>query len=90
MLAERLELETGRCALPHCASDRNRRLAERAPGAPPAPGMRWIPGRTFRTGSEDFYPEERPVRSVSVDVFWMDETPITATISGASSASTAT
>ena len=23
--------------------------------------MRWIPGGTFRMGSEDFYPEERPV-----------------------------
>ena len=29
-------------------------------------------------GSEDFYPEERPVRRVSVDGFWMDETPVTA------------
>jgi formylglycine-generating enzyme required for sulfatase activity len=40
--------------------------------------MRWIPGRTFLMGSEDFYPEERPVHSVSVDGFWMDETPVTA------------
>ena len=29
-------------------------------------------------GSEDFYPEERPVHSVGVDGFWMDETPVTA------------
>ena len=29
-------------------------------------------------GSEDFYPEERPVHRVSVDGFWMDETPVTA------------
>jgi sulfatase modifying factor 1 len=30
-------------------------------------------------GSEDFYPEERPVHSVAVDGFWMDEHPVTAT-----------
>src|SRR6266516_1670518 len=46
--------------------------ATETPGSPPHPGMTWIPGRTFRMGSEDFYPEERPVREVSVDGFWMD------------------
>ena len=40
-------------------------------------GMRWIPGGTFAMGSEDFYPEERPVRSVAVDGVWMDEQPVT-------------
>src|SRR5579864_8139345 len=35
-------------------------------------GMTWIPGGTFRMGSEDFYPEERPVHEVTVDGFWMD------------------
>jgi formylglycine-generating enzyme len=29
-------------------------------------------------GSEAFYPEERPVRHVEVDGFWMDEHPVTA------------
>jgi formylglycine-generating enzyme required for sulfatase activity len=29
-------------------------------------------------GSEDFYPEERPVHRVEVDGFWMDERPVTA------------
>ena len=29
-------------------------------------------------GSEDFYPEERPVRRVDVDGFWIDEHPVTA------------
>jgi sulfatase modifying factor 1 len=48
------------------------------PGPPPAEGMRWIPGGTFRMGSEDFYPEERPVHEVSVDGFWMDQHPVTA------------
>lgn len=39
--------------------------------------MRLIRGGTFRMGSEDFYPEEAPVRSVTVGDFWMDETPVT-------------
>jgi formylglycine-generating enzyme len=30
-------------------------------------------------GSEDFYPEEGPVHRVTVDGFWMDEKPVTAT-----------
>ena len=46
-------------------------------GEPPAPGMHWIPGATFAMGSEDFYPEERPVHGVRVDGFWMDEHPVT-------------
>ncbi len=49
-----------------------------APDAPPAENLRWIPGGTFLMGSEDFYPEERPVRSVTVEGFWMDEHPVTA------------
>jgi formylglycine-generating enzyme len=40
--------------------------------------MRWVPEGTFRMGSEAFYPEERPVHTVSVDGFWMDEAPVTA------------
>jgi formylglycine-generating enzyme required for sulfatase activity len=40
--------------------------------------MRWVPGGSFLMGSEDFYPEERPVRRVAVDGFWMDEKPVTA------------
>jgi formylglycine-generating enzyme required for sulfatase activity len=39
--------------------------------------MRWVPGGPFLMGSEDFYPEERPVRTVEVDGFWMDEHPVT-------------
>ena len=39
--------------------------------------MVWIPGGTFRMGSEDFYPEERPVHDVTVDGFWMDRHAVT-------------
>ncbi len=47
-------------------------------GPAPADGMRWVPGATFSMGSEDFYPEERPVHQVGVDGFWIDESPVTA------------
>jgi formylglycine-generating enzyme required for sulfatase activity len=39
--------------------------------------MAWVPGGTFRMGSNDFYPEEAPAHDVSVDSFWMDEHPVT-------------
>ena len=39
--------------------------------------MAWIPGGTFLMGSDDWYPEERPVHPVSVDPFWMDEHQVT-------------
>jgi sulfatase modifying factor 1 len=40
--------------------------------------MTWIPGGEFLMGSESFYPEERPVRRITVEGFWMDERPVTA------------
>jgi formylglycine-generating enzyme len=40
--------------------------------------MVWVPGGSFLMGSEDFYPEERPVRRVEVDGFWIDRYPVTA------------
>jgi formylglycine-generating enzyme len=36
-----------------------------------------VPGGVFLMGSADFYPEERPVRRVEVDAFWMDDHPVT-------------
>src|SRR5207342_3239696 len=36
-----------------------------------------LPAGTFRMGSDSFYPEERPVREVSVDGFWIDRHPVT-------------
>jgi formylglycine-generating enzyme required for sulfatase activity len=43
------------------------------PGRPPAKDMRWVPGGAFLMGADDFYPEERPVREVVVDGYWMDD-----------------
>jgi formylglycine-generating enzyme len=39
--------------------------------------MTWVPGGSFLMGSEDFYPEERPVRRAEVGGFWMDDHPVT-------------
>lgn len=47
------------------------------PGPPPAKDMVWIPGGTFLMGSNDYYPEEAPVRPVSVEGFWIDARPVT-------------
>jgi sulfatase modifying factor 1 len=45
--------------------------------AAPPKNMLWMPGGEFQMGSENFYPEERPVRRVAVDGFWIDEHPVT-------------
>jgi len=41
--------------------------------------MVWIPGGTFQMGSNEHYPEEAPVRSVTVGGFWMDAHVVTNT-----------
>jgi formylglycine-generating enzyme len=40
-------------------------------------GMIWIPGGTFRMGSDKHYPEEAPAHRVKVDGFWIDRDPVT-------------
>jgi formylglycine-generating enzyme required for sulfatase activity len=39
--------------------------------------MVWVPGGTFRMGSDRHYPEEAPTHRVTVDGFWMDRVPVT-------------
>jgi formylglycine-generating enzyme required for sulfatase activity len=47
------------------------------PGRVPHKNMVWVPGGAFLMGSNDFYPEERPIHCVTVDGFWMDEHAVT-------------
>ena len=44
---------------------------------PPAPEMVWIPGGTFRMGSNDHYSEEAPAHNVTVGEFWIDQYTVT-------------
>ena len=37
----------------------------------------WIPGGSYRMGSDVHYPEEAPARQVKVDGFWIDRLPVT-------------
>jgi sulfatase modifying factor 1 len=39
--------------------------------------MAWIDGGTFLMGSDDGYPEEGPVRRMTVRGFWIDHHPVT-------------
>lgn len=39
--------------------------------------MQLVDGAQFTMGSDQFYEEERPARSVRVDPFWIDEMPVT-------------
>ncbi|MEQ8268105.1 MAG: formylglycine-generating enzyme family protein [Parvibaculum sp.] len=47
-----------------------------AADASPHPGMVWIAGGSFTMG-DTLYPEERPLREIAVDGFWMDRTEVT-------------
>src|SRR5450755_3507100 len=48
-----------------------------AADAPHAGDVVWIPGGTFRMGSDKHYPEEAPVHTVRVNGLWIDRTPVT-------------
>ena len=52
------------------------KLAAQSTTEAPA-GMAWIQGGSFLMGSDDFYAEERPVRRVEVEGFWIDTHPVT-------------
>jgi formylglycine-generating enzyme required for sulfatase activity len=39
--------------------------------------MVWVPGGTFRIGSDTHYAEEAPAHQVAVDGFWIDVAPVT-------------
>ncbi len=39
--------------------------------------MIWVAGGEFEMGSNDFYPDEGPMRKVSVDGFWIEPRPVT-------------
>jgi len=47
------------------------------PDDPARTDMVWIPGRTFRMGSDSHYPEEAPSRFAALDGFWIDARPVT-------------
>ena len=47
-------------------------LQESGTRRPATDGMVFIPGGTFRMGSDRHYPEEAPVHRVTVGGFWMD------------------
>ena len=51
--------------------------AASASGRRSCPDMVAIPGGSFRMGSDRHYPEEAPVRRVTVAPFWIDRTPVT-------------
>jgi formylglycine-generating enzyme required for sulfatase activity len=42
---------------------------------PSYPDMVWLPGGTYRMGSDKHYREEAPAHHVAVSSFWIDRTP---------------
>ncbi len=52
-------------------------LAFESDPAPAPQDLVWIPGGTFRMGSDHHYVEEAPAHHVTVDGFWIDRTPVT-------------
>ena len=61
----------------HVTKLKEQQLAGLARDNPPGGTMVWIPGGTFRMGSDHHYPEEAPAHGVTVSGFWIDRTPVT-------------
>ena len=54
------------------------RINTTPPPGPAPEGMVWVPGGTFYMGCPDCHmPDTLPVHLVTVDGFWMDQTPVT-------------
>ena len=51
--------------------------SDKPPGKPRFENTVWIPGGTFKMGSDNHYPEEAPAHLVTVEGFWMDQYTIT-------------
>jgi len=51
--------------------------SELASGASSPDGMVWVPGGTFRMGSDNHYAEEAPAHNVTVGAFWMKRCAVT-------------
>ncbi|MDO9126674.1 MAG: SUMF1/EgtB/PvdO family nonheme iron enzyme, partial [Parvibaculum sp.] len=68
-------LRGGREAARHSAAERMQCLPVVTDGSPRS-GMVWVAGGVLTMG-DTFYPEEGPLREVSVDGFWMDRTEVT-------------
>ncbi len=70
-------LWTGSGAQPAPQGMRERTTCAMPAEAPtnPHPGMRWVPGGSFDFG-DTLYPEEQPLRRVSVEGFWIDRTEV--------------
>src|SRR5215210_2870859 len=70
---------TGAAAVSINLSSLNRSTPEPSPQVPSdtLKDMVWIPGGTFRIGSDDHYPEERPAHPVSASGFCIERTPVT-------------
>ncbi|MGV3753895.1 MAG: formylglycine-generating enzyme family protein [Verrucomicrobiota bacterium] len=76
---------TGLCLLAGCGdASKNPEAASNSPKAEVKPsdmswtnGMVWIAGGKFHMGSEAGQTDEKPVRQISVDGFWMDKTEVT-------------
>ena len=60
-----------------CAFQMEQRSDTSGNDGPSHPGMAWLPGGTFRMGSDRHYPEEAPAHRVRVNPFRIDRTPVT-------------